>query len=276
MGYHTAPQDSKLFLGSAKVSIADYNSDHLLAVWNPLGTLSAFSISPSVTTAKPDAVNGEHKQYVTEEIHSIAFSMQEIIAENMKKAMGDLTSIEIETGSPVTGFDQDVAIDSKAKGVFIPFTQQNYAGGSIVVPDNIVVTEDPEGTPVVLTLNDDYVVMQDEYGRFGIVPTNDGLWDQTKLNRITYDYTPKAKTIIHQGGKNNITEKMVKIEHEEDDGRIITIIYYKCEFSEGGGLNFKKDGAAEIIDFNVTVKAKNDRSKEKGKQLYRKEILEAA
>lgn len=275
MGYHTSPQDSKLFIGSARVSIADYVSDVLLAVWHALGTLSAFSIAPSVTTAKPDAVNGEHKQYVTEEIHSVAFAMQEIVPEIMKKAMGDLTSIEIETGTPVTGYNQDVAINSKAKGVFIPFAQQNYAGGSIVVPTAIIVTEDPSGTPRVLVLDTDYIIMQDEFGRFGIVATNDGSWDPTKLNRITFNYTPKAKTIIHQGGKTTIAEKMVKIEHEEDDGRKITIIYYKGEFSEGGGLNFKKDGSAEIIDFNVTLKAKNDKTKEKGKQLYQMSIEEA-
>jgi len=207
--------------------------------------------------------------------------MQELDPVGMKRAMGDLTTIEITTGTPVTLVHgdpdypgQQVAIGA-AKGKFIPFAQQNYAGGSLIVPTGITVTKDPDGTPVVLVLNTDYVVGQNEFGQWGIIPTNTGAWDPTKVHEFIYTYTPKASTIIHQGGKTTIETKIVKLIHKEADGRQIVTTYWSAEFTEGGGLSYKKDGGAEIIDFNVTLEAVQDITKDTGKQLKQTEFIEA-
>lgn len=272
--YHTSPDKTKIFLGSAEVWIADRIVGEANPTFYPYGILSALALTPKTVTVRPDAVNGRHDKYVTEESETINFAMQELDPDGMRRAMGDLTTIEITTGIEVAGYEQDVAIGAP-KGKFILFAQQNYAGGSLVVPTAITVTEDPDGVPAVLVLNTDYVVGRNEFGQWGIVPTNTGDWDDAKLNQIVYTYTPKAKTTIHQGGKTSIEQKTVKVIHEESDGRQIVTTYWCCEFTEGGGLAFKKDGGAEIIDFNVTLEAVQDFTKTTGEQLKQTEFIVA-
>lgn len=272
--YHTTPDKTKIYMGSAEVWIADKIVGEANPTFYPYGILSSLAETTKITTVRPEAVNGKHAKYVTEESATIQFAMQEIVPESMKRAMGDLTTIELTTGVEVAGYEQDVAVGAP-KGKFILFAQQNYAGGSLVVPTAITVTKDPNGTPVVLVVNTDYVIGQNEFGQWGIIPTNSGAWDPTKVHQFVSTYTPKAKTTIHQGGKTRIEEKIVKLIHKESDGRQIVTTYWSCEFSEGGGLTYKKDGSAEIIDFNVTLEAQTDSTKTVGKQLKQTEIIVA-
>jgi len=279
--YHTTPNKTKIFLGSAEVWIADKIVGEANPTFYPYGILSALAVTPKTTTVRPEAVNGRHDKYVTEESETVNFAMQELDPVGMKRAMGDLTTIEYVTGAPVTLVPgdpvfpaQDIAVGAP-KGKFILFSQQNYAGGSLVVPSTISVVKDPDGTPATLTLNTDYVIGQNEFGQWGIIPTNAGAWDSTKTHQFIYTYTPKASTIIHQGGKTTIETKIVKLIHKEADGRQIVTTYWSAEFTEGGGLSYKKDGGAEIIDFNVTLEAVQDFTKDTGKQLKQTEFIEA-
>lgn len=279
--YHTTPDKTKIYMGSAEVWIADKIVGEANPTFYPYGILSSLAETTKITTVRPEAVNGKHAKYVTEESATIQFAMQEIVPDSMKRAMGDLTTIELTTGTPVTLIPgdpdypaQEIAVGAP-KGKFILFAQQNYAGGSLVVPSTISVVKDPDRTPAALTLNTDYVIGQNEFGQWGIIPTNTGAWDPTKVQQFVYTYTPKAKTTIHQGGKTRIEEKIVKLIHKESDGRQIVTTYWSCEFSEGGGLTYKKDGSAEIIDFNVTLEAQTDSTKAVGKQLKQTEIIVA-
>lgn len=272
--YHTTPNQTKLYVGSGRVFIADVVSDPANAVWENLGTMSALAVTAKLATAQPSAVNGQHKKVVTEEGASIAFSMQEIDAANMAKCTGGLTTIEYVTGAAVSLTGDTAwkfAANTITVGKFYKFGNQSHSGtgGAIASPSSIVVTQGE----TTLTLNTDYEIIVDGFGEYGIVFKSGGSFDATAATAIAYTYTPIAKTIIHQGGKVTTTDKMVKIVNEQSDGRRIETIYYLCEFTEGGALNLKTDGSADLIDFNVTLEARNDTSKPVGSQLYEMALI---
>lgn len=267
--YHTTPDQTKLYVGSGRVYIAEVVSDVNNAIWEELGTMSALAVTGKLSTAQPSAVNGQHKKIVTEEGASIAFSMQEIIAENMAKCTGGLTSIEVITATPVTlsgDSAQKIIANTATTGKYFAFSQQSYAGsnGAIVEPTNVAIKQNGSE----LNLGSDYEIIQDATGKFGFVFKQNGAFDTTLATDVEYTYTPIGKTIVHQGGKVSTTDKMVKIVNEQSDGRKIETVYYLCEFTEGGALNLKTDGSADLIDFNVTLEARNDTSRPVGKQLY--------
>ena len=269
--YHTTPNQTKLYVGSGRVYIADVVSDVGSAVWQELGTMSALAVTAKLATAQPSAVNGQHKKVVTEEGATVSFSMQEIDAENMKKCTGGLTSIEYITAAPVSLTDETawiLAANTVTVGKFVAFNNQSHSGtgGAIAVPTSIVVKQGE----TTLTLDTDYEVVQNDKGYWGLIfKSGDGVsFDATAATAITYTYTPIEKTVIHQGGKVTTDDKMVKVVNEQSDGRRIETIYYLCEFTEGGALNLKTDGAADLIDFNVTLEARNDTSRPVGSQLY--------
>lgn len=264
--YHTEPNQTKLYVGSGRVFIADVAADAASAVWKPLGTMSALAVTGKLTTAQPSAVNGQHKKIVTEEGASIAMSLQEIVPDNLKECTGDLTTISAETASPVAGYAQTIPANT-GRDVFVPFSHQSYdSSGKIIAPTGISVIQGVSGE---MNENEDYEIITDSCGMYGIMFLNGSPRFSSPLAKtVTYTYTPVAKTVIHQGGKVTTTDKMVKIENEQSDGRKITMIYYLCSFAEGGNLNLKTDGASDLIDFNVTLEARNDLSRPAGSQLY--------
>lgn len=265
MKYHTETRPAKMYFGSGRVYIADYVTDEAQAVWQELGALTAMSAQDAITTAKPEAVNCDHDLIVTGEESTITFTLQEIDPAVLKKCMGDLTEVTAVTASVVTGQEQILKPET---GVLQLLLQQNHAAGSVkpAAPENFTLLEDD--TP--LTLDADYELVKDSLGIYGVILKKTP--DTAKVYKATYDYTPVSQWIVTQGGASTIEKKMVKIVNGQNDGKGIELIYWKCQFSEGGSFVFQKDGDATPIDVPFTLKASLDRSRPEKQQLYKKII----
>lgn len=256
--FHTTPEKTKLYVGSGRVSVADIPTAGGVPEWKPLGILSALAVTPNRETAKPAAVNGEHDEYVVRETEDINLTMQQLDPEIMDECMGNLNVVEVQTGAKVTGFTQ--TLQKKEKNTFEEFEMQSFGESSLPVePENITIT----AGDTQLEKEVDYIITKDTFGRFGVT----FLIDQTENCEATYDYTPAEEIKIHTGGKTNVTPKMVKIETDQADGRSIRVTYFKASFTSGGAIAYKDDNTADLIDFNVTMQAKQDVTRPAGHQL---------
>jgi hypothetical protein len=256
--FHTVPDKTKIYVGSARVSIADIVPHGATPNWKPLSILGALAVTPNRETAKPSAVNGEHGEYVVRETEDINLAMQQLDPEIMNEVSGDLNIVEVETGSKVTGYSQNLI--KKEKNTFEPFDKQSFGESSLPVePENITITAGEE----TLEKGVDYNIIKDPFGMYGI----SFLKGQTEDCVVTYDYTPAEKIVIHTGGITEVTPKMLMLETEQADGRCIQVIYYKVYLTSGGGFSYKDDNTADIIDFNVTLQARQDPTRPAGHQL---------
>lgn len=256
--FHITPEKTKLYVGSGAVFIADIPPDGTAPDWKPLGILSALAVTPNRETAQPSAVNGEHDEYVVKETEDINFAMQQLDPQLMDEVTGNLNVVEIQTGAKVVGFTQ--TLQKKEKNTFEEFVQQSFGESSLPIkPENLTLSADETS----LQEDVDYIVTKDTFGRYGIT----FLVDQEKDCTATYDYTPADQITLHTGGKTHVEPKMLKIEADQADGRSIRTTYFKVSFTSGAGIGYKDDNTADIIDFNVTMQAKQDVRRPAGYQL---------
>ncbi|MCH5149860.1 MAG: hypothetical protein J1G30_04255 [Spirochaetales bacterium] len=256
--FHTTADKTKLYVGSGAVYIANIPPEGSAPEWKPLGILSALAVTPNRETAQPAAVNGEHDEYVVKETEDINFAMQQLDPQLMDEVTGNLNVVEIQTGAKVVGFTQN--LQKKEKNTFEELLHQSFGDNSLPVePENLKITSgDSE-----LQENTDYIVAKDTFGRYGIT----FLADQSEECTVTYDYTPADQITLHTGGKTNVEPKMLKIEADQADGRSIRVTYFRVSFTSGAGIGYKDDNSADIIDFNVTMQAKQDVRRPAGYQL---------
>lgn len=137
-------------------------------------------------------------------------------------------------GSIVNNFSQVVASGSWLYNNFIELTHQNGDG---TLPNIDSVTGATDGA---LTLNDDYIVVKNAQGKWGIVII-DSTTVTTQAQNVTiqYDYTPNAAEEITLPIVFTESPRLyVKIVATDDDGNERTIVLDDATFEGVYGIEF--------------------------------------
>jgi len=170
-------------------------------------------------------------------------------------------------GTKVEGATQTIAEDSWANDKFILIENQNFNGGAIVV--NSV-----EGSvDHTLTVDDDYLVSQNEKGEYGImIISTGGATTEEQDIVIDYDYTPATGNKLTCGSTSALLQNVViRLRHYTNDD----LTEYDMEFfvwsgKMNSGLNFNFKGQNEdgLIETTVAFTGTIDESRTDGDQLF--------
>lgn len=166
--------------------------------------------------------------------------------ENMLKGLVDLEGI---AGALVAGAVQNVA-NPLVPNKFVKIANQNGNGNIIVVNS---VTGSVDGA---LALGDDYFIVQDEYGNWGIVFNTVALGTtlttlaQTAI--INYDYTPNEALRITGGTSKVAVPRYVKVVGPSAEDASLTRTLVLTEATYDGDFEFPFLDTEEAGDVGVT------------------------
>lgn len=144
---------------------------------------------------------------------------------NITELFKGLVTRTTEAGTPVSNYQQTVTSGSWAYNTFIPFTYQDYDG---TAPNIDSVTGATDST---LTVNVDYIVVQHDDGRWGIMILDSSTVTTTSQNVvIQYDYTPAASQTVTGGTNQTATNRYLKIigPSEDDSNKTRVVILEEC------------------------------------------------
>lgn len=151
---------------------------------------------------------------------------------------GTLDTRTVIAGALVAG-ETDTLLDGAWDvNIFYPIKHQN-GDGSIIVVNSVSGSVDG-----VLTVNDDYDLVKNPSGVYGVVLQD--LASATNLATIVqdividYDYTPTASVKTQSGNKTELTKFMVRIT-TKNDGNTYLITFYYSNISTGKSFEYKKD-----------------------------------
>ena len=162
--------------------------------------------------------------------------------DNLVAMGGGLFVKESVAAAPVIGGTQNVVAGyTYDKG--IELTGQNASGA---IPTSIVVTQDPSGTPVVLTLNTDYQILLVN-GQWNIFIKSGATGNNTLAFEVVSDYTPAASEAITCGtSSKEIARFQLRFRHYTD----VALTTHDFEFyvynaDMNAGMQFNKKGVNE-------------------------------
>lgn len=182
---------------------------------------------------------------------------------------GGLFVAEDVAGTPVVGGSQTVDIGFPYD-TLIELTGRNASGA---IPTSIVVTEDPIGTPVILTITTDYVILKNVSNQWCISILTAGGGDNTKDFSVVSDYTPPATKAITAGTSSKLIDSVqVRFRHYTSTAFTtfdFEFIVYSAEMNSG--LQFLKKGVNEdgVDEITVSLTGEIDDSLADNAQLFK-------
>jgi hypothetical protein len=273
----TTETTSQVLYGPVKIEVSATSN---FASPVDIGAANGVKMSEGMKVSKLENDNAVDRKKVTEMVWSIEWEQNQYLNEAAKAIIrSGIDTIVNTAGTPVTNHKQEYAANGWSEDAFIPFDQISYSGvgGAIAVPTNIEITQDTAGTPVLLTVDTDYIVGQGEDGRWGVFMVNNATVDATKDLEIKFDYTPKVSTSYYVGGKEDLGDFYIRLTNEDEDGQIVQwTALGKANLTKGEEITFPKYNADDDrIKVPMAVEVTQDISLTAGRQLYVRTVTPA-
>lgn len=240
---------SNVYFGGADIEVA---TDVATGDWTDMGHLNSVSFTESWEQNSVQSHNkGVFKTTVSNHQVQVTADSLEISPTLWNKIRGTLDTYTTTAATPLTGETKDVLTWSYA--TFIPL---GVDGSAFTITD---VTQDPSGTPVSLVENTDFIVMNDDEGRTGIMVLDTVDTDTAMALQITYDYTPYATEKLTSGSAIEIPARAIRITQETAGERTIKVTIPFAKVQEGITLNFGDvNNPNEPISWNFNMIADVD------------------
>jgi hypothetical protein len=221
------------------------------APWVESGPLAEVPGMESTTKMdRPKSSTFKFDQQVSDRSGKVTFSLQQIDPSDLKTLLCGLLKLELITGTAITGYNQNYAVSKLSKGTFIPFDNQNYAGGALIAPSAVTVKNDYAGTPTTLVENTDYEIVKIN-GKWGILLTIAGAFDSAETTQITYSYTPVAKSRLYKTEITEVGNIMLmaykKVPSKISGNKYIEIYYPMCSPTKDFAI---KGQSWDSVDYN--------------------------
>ena len=212
------------------------------------GSLSVSYDQVKVTGSRAEGLMNFLKNMTAE----ASFTLAQIELSNIHKLMSGATAYAAVAASPVATTDGYLG-GAWAVDTFIPFMNQT---GSGAVPTSITV-ESPIGT--ALTLDTDYMVVQNENGKWGILFIDTVDVDPANTMEINYTYTPSSARTLSMGSASvDIAARALKISKQLDTGKWFTVTLYAAVNTSGLTFSFPRYDVDEPAVLEVTMTGQLD------------------
>jgi hypothetical protein len=183
-----------------------------------------------------------------------------------KLGVGMYTNTAI-AGVKVEGETQTIDEGDWAEDKFILIENQN-ADSSAIVVNSVDGSVDH-----TLTVDDDYIVGQNEKGEYGIIILSTGgasTEDQDIV--IDYDYTPATGNKITAGSSSaTLSNVVIRIRHYTNDALTeydVEAFVYAGKLNSGINFNFKGQNQDGLFETTVSFTGNLDESRSDGDQLF--------
>ena len=144
------------------------------------GTLEATYETTKITGSRAEAILTAFREFTV----NSTFTLAQIKLDNIDLLLSGAGKYSTVAGTPVAITDEDYLTTDWALETFIPFLNQSADGS---VPTSITIDNDGE-----LTVNTDYLVIQDGSGMWGVYILDTAATDIAETLSIDYTYTPAA------------------------------------------------------------------------------------
>lgn len=259
---------NQVLYGAVKIEVASL-STFVGAV--DIGAVNGAKYTEEMKISTLESDNAVDRDIVTEQKGMIEFEQIQILNEAARAIMrGSLDTITNVAGSLVPAASQTVFSGSWGFNTFIPFENQNGNGAIIAV------TSVTGGTDGALTAEDDYYVVKDDSGIYGIMVKD--TVDVTTIAQnlvIIYAYTPNASVTYETGGKSAIPYFYVRMTNTDENGKIVKWeTLGKCNLMKGDEIVFKKYNADDTrVPTPVSIQVRQDITLVAGKQLMKRSVI---
>jgi len=188
----------------------------------------------------------------------------EINLTNLNTLRGGIDTYATVPAAAVNGHSYVVASGAWKYNVFIELDFQN-GDLSKITPTSVTA-----GTDGLLTLDTDYVIVQDAgTGHWGIVVIDSlKLTKEAQTLTILFDYTPNAAKTLTSGGKLTITPNVVRITNTDANDKVFRITVYKATNAQGIELELQSDDAEDPNVVPIKLEGVLDVSRIAGDQLF--------
>lgn len=236
-----------------------------------IGAVNGAKYTEDMKISTLEADNAVDRDIVTEQSGMIEFEQIQLLNEAARAIMrGTLDTVTPIAGVLVPAASQTVFSGSWGFNTFIPFANQN-GDGSI-----IAVTSVTGGTDGPLTAEDDYYVVKDDSGIYGIMVKD--TVDVTTIAQnlvIVYAYTPTASTTYTTGGTSALPYFYVRLTNTDENGKIVKWeTLGKCNLAKGDEIVFKKYNADDTrVPVPVSIKVRQDITLAAGAQLMKRTVI---
>ena len=207
------------------------------------GAVASITLDEEPEEGKEENDNAESSHFFVKRPWKLAFNKHEAL----EKAFLELSRNGLDTftqtaGTLVSGAEQTLSNGEWAVNKFYKLIFKNSDGSCPTINSVIGATDGS------LVVNDDFDIIQDGDGNWGIVMQDTG--SATKLTTeaqnlvIDMDYTPAAKFKM-QGGKNTEIPRLMCRITVKNDGKLFTWIGYYGRITKGLSFPFAKDDDAD-------------------------------
>lgn len=276
--FQNSVQDlTAMFRGSALLEVAAYDAGSVAAMaastsgtdavsWTNVGSIDGLKFSEKIKSAQLKGDNALEEKYVSDQTMELSFNQREALREDVRAILRgsfDVSGTPV-AASEVTGHSEVVSSGGWNWNKFVAFDHQN-GDKSKITPTSVT-----GGVDGLLTLNTDYVIVEQEPGSgiWGIV-----LWDTSKITTesqsltIIYNYTPYASQTTYMGGKTTMPYFMARLSNTDENGQLVRFWAWKMSLDDGMDFAFKKDDdsdptvaqaikATAILDTSVATPGK--------------------
>ncbi len=191
-------------------------------------------------------------------------NLMEINLANLALIRGGLDNYKEEEGTLVPDAEQVVAKGTWEFGKFIKIEHQNHDLSAIVI-------EKVEGNKTEYETGeegDDYVLVQDATGNWGIIVNETDTTDIEHTLTIEYEYTPAAKKVLASGGRLSIAPRVVRITNTNEFGKEFRITIFAAEVEGGINLELPSDEDEDPAMTEIRLEGSCDEKRTIGEQLF--------
>ncbi len=253
----TTVQESRAIrFGSGKVEVGDS-----LATMVDLGAMRDVMFEETWEKVRVMSDNaGEIAVGIRNHRAAVQGNLMEINLEKLHLIRGGLDNYSTE------GAGTDEKTDTGLSGAWefdklILFQHQSYDG---TVPTGITVT----GNGTAYTLDDDYTVVQDSQGRWGVLVVDGTDSDEDHNLTIVYTHKVAEKKILKSGGKISIEPRVVRITNKNEEGKEFRITVFAAENENGISLDLPGDEEEDPAMVEVRMSGSCDEGRDPGEQLF--------
>lgn len=252
------------------------------SVYSDLGALnSAITVTLNYTENQVQTANaGDLALQIRNMLIDGGFTLININQDTFTKMGGGMFENVVTDGTPVSASpDQDIAAgwaDNTPSDMAILTSSSDSTELKVTAKPTLTsVTLDPDGTPEVLTEDNDYVVISDVNSSSGwaIQFISAGMTTGSPTTfpiRIVYGTnTPVSRTTTYAGKSTDILEAyQLKFTHTGGNGLVREVELYAVD-PTSGGFNFSFKGANEdgTEEMPLTFRGKIDSTRTNGRQL---------
>ena len=165
--------------------------------------------------------------------------MMEIDLAKLKDLRGGLDTYATVAGDPLTAQEQVIYQGKWSFESFVELDGQNSDGSAPTVTD-VSGTETGENA---LVAGDDYNLVQNSAGKWGIVLHESGTKLSTENQNITVtsNYTPASHKTLESGHAISINPVAVRVINTNEDGKEFIVEVFKATTEDGITLSFPAD-----------------------------------